>query len=185
MNNSETKILYQSREGGRGDLCFEENYGSASFFFFFSKCKMWTIPFVAPESFGCSPNRNLNNSAKQTSTFRTGSSSCFWFFSPYFPIFPLLKCQSQKRDDLKTKCTIDPLNTPDVYRNFASPSLHYRSTCSDWFSLRFRQSLQFISAYFWKRVVVCFQKCWHNLLARHPAVQNNKKRKKYGWSVME
>lgn len=35
MNNSETKILYQSREGGRGDLCFEENYGSASFFFFF------------------------------------------------------------------------------------------------------------------------------------------------------
>lgn len=138
---------------------------------------MWTIPFVAPESFGCSPNRNLNNSAKQTSTFRTGSSSCFWFFSPYFPIFPLLKCQSQKRDDLKTKCTIDPLNTPNVYRNFASPSLHYRSTCFDWFSLRFRQSLQFISAYFWKRVVVCFQKCWHNLLARHPAVQNNTKKK--------
>lgn len=60
-------------------------------FFFFSKCKMWTIPFVAPESFGCSPNRNLNNSAKQTSTFRTGSSSCFWFFPPLFSYFSPLK----------------------------------------------------------------------------------------------
>lgn len=45
MNNSETKILYQSREGGRGDLCFEENYGSASFFFFFpsARCELFRL----------------------------------------------------------------------------------------------------------------------------------------------
>lgn len=32
MNNSENTIPYQRCEGGRGDLCFEENYRSALFF---------------------------------------------------------------------------------------------------------------------------------------------------------
>ena len=129
MNNSETKKFPIKAVKVEEVICVLRRIMGQLFFFsflfFFPKCRMWIILFVAPESFGCSPNRNLNNSAKQTSTFRTSSSSCF-----LFPAFPLFELQSQRRDDLKTKCTIDPLNTPNVCRNFASPSLHYRSTCS-------------------------------------------------------